>query len=258
MTWSILLPCIAAMLLCPAPSAQETPFRRVLDLLAPGDSSLNRSSVTALIKRLEDRVQCGNVSCEKCLTPDSLFSAVNGSSVSQLDARGFSAVSGGLLNYVADPDHFCKSEDKWPTSVLNMGGRAEEVTLRVMASILPHYMDQNTTERCLNADDILNMTSDPDHVSAEITEAVVSAVLEGSCMTLLPPREYFLNFIYKQNETLDLEELTSLMIQLKLVSEDDHDHDHEEDQDLKSDHEGRRRRRSLEDSESAHVTHWDE
>lgn len=64
MTPSLLWPCLAVLpLLCPA--ALGTPFQKVLDLLAPGDSSLNLTSVTALIKRLEERVQCGNVSCEK-------------------------------------------------------------------------------------------------------------------------------------------------------------------------------------------------
>lgn len=49
------------------------------------------------------------------------------------------------------------------------------------------------------------MTSDPNHVTTEIMEAVLSTVLEGTCVTLLPPREYFLRYIYKQNKTLSLD-----------------------------------------------------
>lgn len=259
MTPSLLWPCLAVLpLLCPA--VLGTPFQRVLDLLAPGDSSLNLTSVTALIERLEERVQCRNVSCEKCLTPEIIFSAANRSSESRLDAQGFSAVSGGLLNYVAEPEHVCHSQGTWVTNVLNMEGQAEEVTLRILASILPHYKAEYKPEFCLNANDILNMTSDPNHVTTEIMEAVLSTVLEGTCVTLLPPREYFLRYIYKQNKTLSLDVLRSLMTMLKLLSQDDHDHehDHDHDHDNENQAESSRRRRSLGDSETAHVTHWDE
>ncbi|KAM5125766.1 LOW QUALITY PROTEIN: zinc transporter ZIP4-like [Mantella aurantiaca] len=319
MTRSLLWPYVAMVMVCPACPALVTPFQRVLNLLAPGDTSLNHSAVTALIKRLEDRVQCANATCEKCLTPEILFLESNGSSELRLDAQGFSVISGGLLNYMADPGYVCASEGKWVSQVLSMEGRAEEVTLRIMASILPHYKAQQEPELCLNAQDILYMTSDPGNVSREIQAAVISVILEGSCMTLLPPRDYFIHYIYQQNKILSLEALTSLMTKLNLVSQDDHDHNHgddhnhdpnhedddnhdhepnheddhnhdhepnhEDDQnhdhepnhedDHNHDHEPNheddhdhdhnhtvanegRRRRSLEESESAHVTHWDE
>ncbi|XP_072266680.1 zinc transporter ZIP4 isoform X2 [Pyxicephalus adspersus] len=212
----------------------------------------------------------------KCLTPEILFSVANVSSESQLDAQGFSAVSGGLLYYIGDPHGFCESEGKWVTSVLNTDRRAEEETLRLLSFILPHYKAQEL-KNCLNANDILNMTSDPNHVSTEIMEAVVSVVLEGTCMTLLPPAKYFLQYIYKQNQTLSVEALTSLMTKINLVSQDDHghedgDHDHEHDDHHDHhdheennhtdhdhhDHDHSRRRRSLDKTVTAPVTHWDE
>ncbi|KAM9290584.1 zinc transporter ZIP4 [Gastrophryne carolinensis] len=130
-----------------------------------------------------------------------------------------------------------------------------------MDSILPHYKAQLQPGPCLNARDLLNMTSDPQKVSRETQAAIVSAILEGACMTLLPPPEYFLQYIYKGNQTLTLDEFTSLMAKLKLVNPDDHNHedDHGHEGDDHSHEEGRsRRRRSLEGGDTSHVPHWDE
>lgn len=65
MSVSSLWSCLALVLLCPAATGQEVPFQKVLNLLSPGQSALNSTAVADLIRRLEDRVQCGKVSCEK-------------------------------------------------------------------------------------------------------------------------------------------------------------------------------------------------
>ncbi|XP_075067585.1 zinc transporter ZIP4 [Mixophyes fleayi] len=259
----VLWSCIALLTLYPAVTLQDTPFQRVLNLLSPGQSSLTESAVSDLIKRLEDRAQCGNVSCEKCLTPKALFAILNQTSESQLNAQGYAALSEGLLNYIYDPPTVCTAinESKWVPSTLAESKQAEDVALHIIARILPKYKAQNQEGPCVNAQDILNMTSDPDHVSTEIQEAILTVVLEGSCMTLLPPPEFFLEYIYNRfgNKNFSLEGLTTLMEALNLVSEDDHEDDHEEDNHADPINQtGNRKRRSLEQTDEVHVDRWNE
>lgn len=266
--------CLALVLLCPAATGQEVPFQKVLNLLSPGQSVLNSTAVADLIRRLEDRVQCGKVSCEKCLTPSILFSSLKNSSDSQLDAGGYTELSGGLLSYIADPSSTCAAikEGNWLKSFLPKNDQeAVEATLHIIATILPNYNPLPTDEvrACATAEDILHMTPDPDHVTPMIEEALLAVVLEGVCLTVLPPPHYFINYIYKSygNNTLNVTGLRNLMKTLKLLNEDDHDHNHDEDHDHEEEHDhdkdhnktngNQRRRRSLSGSD-IHIHHWDQ
>ncbi|XP_073412638.1 zinc transporter ZIP4 isoform X2 [Dendrobates tinctorius] len=266
MSLSSLWPCLALLLLCPFFTMQETPFQRVLDLLSPGQTALNYSSVADLIKRLEDRVHCGNVSCEKCLTPSILFNSLKKSPESQLDAQGFAALSGGLLSYVSDPSSTCGAVKvgNWLKSLLPENYQALETALYIITTILSHYEPNDQIGECVNAEQILNLTSDPHHVTPMIEEALLAVVLEGSCLTILPPPDYFIKYIYKSygKNGLNVTGLTNLMKNLLLLNEDyngddhEHDHDHEEDHNNQTD-ENPRRWRSLGGGD-IHIHHWDQ
>ncbi|XP_066434226.1 zinc transporter ZIP4 [Eleutherodactylus coqui] len=227
--------CLALVVLCPAAITHETPFQKVLNQLSPGQPALNTTAVADLIKHLEDRVQCRNVSCEKCLTTSILFGSLNKSSDSQLDADGYATLSGGLLSYVSNTSSTCAAvkEGNWLKSILPKNDEAVEATLNIIATILPSYKPaKDQVGICMNAKDILNMTSDPDHVTPMIEEALLAVVLEGTCVTVLPPPNYFIDYIYKlYNNSLNVSGLTDLMKTLKLVNEDSHSHDHEDGHD---------------------------
>ncbi|XP_073536237.1 zinc transporter ZIP4 isoform X1 [Phyllobates terribilis] len=260
-----LWPCLALLLLCPFSTAQETPFQRVLNLLSPGQSALNFSSVADLIKRLEDRVHCGNVSCEKCLTPSILFNSLKKSPESQLDAQGFAALSGGLLSYISDPSSTCAAvkAGNWLKSLLPENDQALETTLYITTTILSHYEPNDQIGECVNAEEILNMTSDPDHVTPMIEEALLAVVLEGTCLTTLPPADYFIKYIYKSygENGLNITGLINLMKNLILLNEDyngdDHEHDHDHEDHSNQTDENHRRRRSLSGGD-VHIHHWDQ
>ncbi|KAM4029122.1 zinc transporter ZIP4 [Anomaloglossus baeobatrachus] len=264
MSLSSLWLCLTLVLLGTFSTANETPFQRVLNLLSPGQSALNYSSVADLIKHLEDRVHCGNVSCEKCLTPSILFNSLNKSPESQLDAHGYAALSGGLLSYISDSSSTCKAvkEGNWLKSLLPENDQALETTLHIIATILPHYKPNQVGE-CVNAEEILNMTSDPNHVTPMIEEALLAVVLEGACLTTLPPSNYFIKYIYKSygQSGLNITGLINLMKDLTLLNEDyngDHDHDHDHEEDHMNHIDGnQRRRRSLRESD-VHIHHWDQ
>ncbi|XP_071988185.1 zinc transporter ZIP4 isoform X2 [Engystomops pustulosus] len=214
-----------------------------------------------------------------CLTPSILFNSLEKSPISQLDAQGFGNVSGALLSYISDPSATCSAvkEGKWLRNLLPQDEEALEATLHVIATILPRYVPaKDQIADCFNAEDILNMTSNPNHVTPVIEEAVLALVLEGACMTILPPPYYFINYIYNSyGNNLNVTGLTSLMQTLKLLNEDDHnndeehDHHHDEEHDHHHDEEhdhnvddnnqtdgNLRRRRSVPESD-VHIHHWD-
>lgn len=67
-----LLPVLLAALKLAASQGDESPsvtgqelFRRVVDLLVPGEDILTETAVTSLLSVLENRVQCSEVPCEK-------------------------------------------------------------------------------------------------------------------------------------------------------------------------------------------------
>lgn len=45
--------------------AVEEAYRAVVELVSPGQQQLTAESLRAVFNKLEDRVQCGEVSCEK-------------------------------------------------------------------------------------------------------------------------------------------------------------------------------------------------
>uniref|UniRef100_A0A8C5PKV4 Zinc transporter ZIP4 n=1 Tax=Leptobrachium leishanense TaxID=445787 RepID=A0A8C5PKV4_9ANUR len=282
-----MLPSILLLLLsvCPFVTTQDTVFQRVLALLAPNQTALNYSGVELLIKTLHDRVQCENATtCEKCFTPDKVFGALNLTNDSHLDAKGYVSLAGGLLLYVSDPHDACDAFNngtwKEECSAFLEGAksdRLEETALYLIKSTRANYHIHEPP--CLNAQDIVNMTSKIDVGAPEIAAAVLTVVLENKCLTLLPPSHYFLDYIYQHvangSDNITLEGLTALMTNLSLVSDDDHDHEDEdhddhEDHDHKEDvHEddhttetpsssNRRKRRSIARAEAIHIHHWDE
>ncbi|KAM4608082.1 zinc transporter ZIP4 [Discoglossus pictus] len=231
--------CLLLMLLCPSAGASslDAIFSRVLTLFADGQSSLNETAVSSLIQRLEHRVQCGNETCEKCLHPHHLFETENKSEPS-LDAQRYLTISGPLLYYISDPHKACASLEsgEWETQAQRFLNDSEassigETTLSLLTAILPRYHGHE--KPCLSTQDILNMTSDPQDIPA----AMLTTVIEGNCLKLLPLPEYFLGYIYRQlangSNILSLEGLTVLMTNLSLVSHDHNDEDHDH-----GDHEG--------------------
>ncbi|KAM8967819.1 zinc transporter ZIP4 [Pelodytes ibericus] len=295
MTHTLLL----LVLLIPAITLQDNVFQRVLTLFSLGQTALDQAGVEALIRSLEERVQCGNKTCEKCLTSQIVFEALNLAPGSQLTAQGYVSISDGLLFYVSDPHIACDAmkEGQWKKEAETfLGGaespRAEETTLYLIEAVRSKYSGQ--IQPCFNAQDIVNSTPDPHNGTQEIAAAILTAVLENNCLTLLPPLEYFLGYIYQEatngQENLTLEGLTTIMSKLNLVTQDDHeDHDHgdmdhttdnPEDHDHGDDHEdhdhgemnnttdnpenhdhgdeNHRRRRSLPSADPIHIHHWDE
>ncbi|XP_053571484.1 zinc transporter ZIP4 [Bombina bombina] len=267
-------------------------FARVLTLYAAGQTTLNETAVSSLIRQLEERVQCGNKTCEKCLKTQYLFDVVNKTSEKQMDAHGYLQLSEPLLYYISDPHGACSAYNQGDLMTkahifINETKTTDiqETTLNFLESVAPTY--QGTKKPCINNQHLLNTTSD----IGELPAALLTTVLEGSCLNTLPLPKYFVGYIYRHlangSTILHLEGLIKLMTNLSLVTED-HDHDHEEDTDhdhdegtdheadtdheVETDHEEdhdhenheahnqteHRRKRSLAKANTLHEDHWDQ
>ncbi|OCT75159.1 zinc transporter ZIP4 [Xenopus laevis] len=286
MASSLLL--LLLLVLCPTLTVQgEGVFERVLSLFSPGRSALDGNGVSALIKCLEERVQCHNVPCEKCLTPMDLFNAVNLPSDSLLDEEGYMFVSGGLLFYMSNPHTACSALKlgEWMNQSATflqsqVVPGAVETAVHLMEAIEPMY--QGKEQPCQRGENILNMTSDPDTVTPEIQGAILATVFEGKCLNTLPPSGYFLEYIYSYlgsvGTNLSLDAFSLLMSNLSLIRQDEHgdhededhehgdhehgdhedeDHEHGDDQ-VQSDHNHHQRWHSLSQHNAPRAGHWDE
>ncbi|XP_031760368.1 zinc transporter ZIP4 isoform X1 [Xenopus tropicalis] len=263
-------PLLLLLLLCPVPPLQAGVFQRVLSLFSPpGHSALDGTGLSALIKCLEERVQCESGPCEKCLSPMDLLNAVNLPPGSPLDAEGYMAVSGGLLFYMSDPHTACSAlrQGEWMNQSQTfiksqVAPSALETAEHLIGAVQPLY--RGGEQPCQRGENIINMTSEPDTVTPEIQGALLATVFEGKCLNVLPPPEYFLGYIYNylgsDGTNLSLDALSLLMTNLSLVREEEHgDHDGE-------DHEGHgdaqempdpmAHRRRLAQDNAPHTRHW--
>lgn len=61
----LLVTCWGVLVSVSASPAVEEAYRAVVELVSPGQQQLTADSLRSLFNMLENRVQCGEVSCEK-------------------------------------------------------------------------------------------------------------------------------------------------------------------------------------------------
>ncbi|XP_067871861.1 zinc transporter ZIP4 [Heterodontus francisci] len=269
---SLLLPVVLAALKQAASQGngslfitEQEVFRRVVDLLVPGEDIMSEVAVTSLISILGDRVQCSEVSCEKCFSADDFFELAgkNSSGIKTLTSDDFFRISPGLLLFLSNPQKACKAiqSGHWEEAMLafteslvmkNDASQIPDSTYHQVEEILHkiqrNYLTVAKGQPCINVTQILEesqldsngMTDDDlSHFSA----IVLYHVLQGDCILqhLLPEPEYFLNFIFQtyHNESAnitraDLEDLMDKIglahnkYQNSMVNEHEEDHGHED------------------------------
>ncbi|XP_067824964.1 zinc transporter ZIP4 [Heptranchias perlo] len=256
-------------------SEQEV-FRRVVDLLVPGEDILSETAVTSLISMLGNRVQCSEVSCEKCFSVDDVFELAgkNSSDIKALTSDDFFRISPGLLLFLSDPQKACKviQSGRWEEATLaftdslvmiNDTSQIPDPTHHqvegVLQKIQRNYLTVAKGQSCVDATQILEecelgsdgMTKDDlGHFSA----IVLYHVLHGDCILrhLLPGPEYFLDFIFHRHHNelgnITRTELEDLMDKIGLADdkytvsmvnghEQDHGHELHNEQDQDHRHE---------------------
>lgn len=104
--------------------AVEEAYRAVISVVSPGQQILTGDSLRSLFNTLEKRVQCGEVSCEKCDLADAVHQLLGNHSVHREDETGhnvtvgvseFPAVAAGSILYLASPSRTCAAviQGRW-------------------------------------------------------------------------------------------------------------------------------------------------
>ncbi|XP_050992997.1 zinc transporter ZIP4 [Labeo rohita] len=260
-TRGVLLLCFACLGVFTGASGDKSDiYRKVVDLLAPGEEYLTEDALLSLFKRLENRVQCSGVSCEKCLSVDHLSQLLGNYSSSQgLQMEDFFTVAPGFCLFLSAPLETCSAvhEGRWAEETDHFiemlyghdhghnsttehpphGDITENEGLENMFHEMEKYYQPDTHEPCLTMKDILEESSHQhgDHTHTELDSVmgnVLYHALRGDCMKAynLPEQQYFLDYIFSHfgSDNLTLHDFEGLLNALSLGGgEHDHDHEHE-------------------------------
>ncbi|KAJ0055102.1 hypothetical protein NL108_009037, partial [Boleophthalmus pectinirostris] len=267
--------------------ALEQVYREVVSAVAPGEQQLSQAAVRAVFNTLENRVQCGEVSCEKVRPADAIDQLISsyqedntGYSLS-LSVPDFSFVAGGGVLYLKSPGPVCSAikQGTWKEETEHFLHEIDVHTVEILLQSLHYRPVEGQVQHdyglfdpasCVGAGDLVD-----GHEDGEV-EVVLGRVLlhalKGNCFmrTTLPDESFFINNIMERlgSDNFTVEELKVLMRSLQLGpdSEDDHDHDHDHDHALtidgqedhdQSDH--RRKRTALQQTRATETNNtWNE
>ncbi|KAM4539920.1 zinc transporter ZIP4 [Odontesthes bonariensis] len=110
-----------------ASPAVEEAYRAVVSVVSPGQQHLTGESLRSLFNTLQNRVQCGEVPCEKCDLAGAVHQLVGNHSIHGQEETGesgdnvtvgvslFPALAAGSVLYLSSPDQVCATigRGKW-------------------------------------------------------------------------------------------------------------------------------------------------
>ncbi|KAI1901589.1 hypothetical protein AGOR_G00035960 [Albula goreensis] len=227
-------------------------YTNVVDMVSPGDEYLSENAVRTFFSMLEKRVQCPDVSCEKCISVGDVEQLINGYvPANGLHMEEFFKVAAGWCFYLSAPLEACMAvkDKKWDRETEQFiqsitardipgdGFSAETTSMdRLLHRLEKHYRPTEHDQHCLEATDIqmeTNVSVDdmaPGNIDS-VLGSIVYHVLHGDCFAAhaLPEEDYFLDYIFHGfgHDNMTEHDLEALMKTLKLGGSDhEHDHDH--------------------------------
>ncbi|XP_029023786.1 zinc transporter ZIP4-like isoform X2 [Betta splendens] len=230
-------------------AAQEA----VGSIASPGQHPLAGASVRSLFNTLEQRVQCGAVSCEKCNLTGAVHQLIDvqdqdGGNIS-ISAPTFPSFAAGCLLYLSSPELVCSAigRGRWGAearqlldSITRQDHRHMDVDgLEVLLQELDRHYEPALNESCVTASDIMTEVSAPGERTPDAGAALGSVLyraLRGDCFVSrpLPDESFFLDDIMARlgSENFTVEELRTFMRTLNIGpdSEENHDHEHQSDE----------------------------
>ncbi|XP_023667739.1 zinc transporter ZIP4 isoform X2 [Paramormyrops kingsleyae] len=213
----VLLLCLSLNSHCCAHATKRNIYMKVLELVAPGEDQLHEKAFRSLLSMLEKRVQCPDVSCEKCISVQDVSQLTGGSpTAGGLSMEDFFKVAPGLCLYLSNPRETCGAvkDKRWQreTDQFIQSTAAQDVQGddfingttgldRVLHGIERHLRKMDGDQHCLTGRDILkanNLAIGHAHEMDAIFGAILYHVLLGDCVTahLLPKPDYFLDFLF--------------------------------------------------------------
>ncbi|XP_047461458.1 zinc transporter ZIP4-like [Mugil cephalus] len=256
--------------------ALEEVYGDVVSVLSPGQHHLTGESLRSLFNTLEKRVQCAEVSCEKCDLAGSVHQLIGNSSIHRkpeakhsteditVDVSQFTSLAAGCVLYLSAPGLVCNatSQGKWKAEaehfLHNLVHRdhhqphhdhdhmhTDVEALEALLQELRHHYEPSHHEMCVTASDIMRAVhGDHTQIVGAVLGRVLYHALLGDCFRVLPEESFFLDFIMGRltaSNYFTVEDLETLMRSLNIGHEhvEDHtDHDHRSQRRWKSsDHE---------------------
>ncbi|XP_036410920.1 zinc transporter ZIP4, partial [Megalops cyprinoides] len=216
---SVKIVLLVCLLLSHALSSKRNIYWKVVDMLSPGDEYLSENAVRSFFSILEKRVQCPDVSCEKCISVEDVGQLVGGVfPASGLHMEGFFEVAAGWCFYLSSPREACAAirDNQWQrgTHQFVQDLMGEDVhgdgfspttgTLdRLLHQMEEYYQPTQHNEHCLTGSDIaeesnVSVSDAAPHSIGAVFGAIVYHALQGDCMAAqaLPEEDYFLDFIF--------------------------------------------------------------
>ncbi|XP_044028664.1 zinc transporter ZIP4-like [Siniperca chuatsi] len=272
--------------------AVEEAYGAVVGVVSPGQQHLTGDSLRSLFNTLEKRVQCGEVSCEKCDLTDAVHQLISNHSIHlknvTISVSQFTALAAGCVLYLSSPGLVCTatSQGRWgeeaehflhkithEESEQHQDHEHEHIDvhgLKVLLQELHDHYEPADSESCVTASDIMTEinASSPDQrqeVGAVLGRIMFHA-LQGHCFISqsLPEESFFLDYIVDRlgSENFTVRDLEALMRSLNLGPDlEDHEIEHHEDEHADHDHRGLRwRKRSSHEHHEGHEgnTTWDQ
>ncbi|XP_064874073.1 zinc transporter ZIP4-like [Oncorhynchus nerka] len=255
----VILLCLSLNLFSYAWGSPVDVYGKVVELVSPGEEYLDEMSVHSFFKLLEKRVQCPGVSCEKCLSVQSVDQLVGNftSAGGLLHKEGFFRVAAGCCLYLSSPSEACSAvrAGRWGDEMDNFiheitgydhgdghGDTESSGIETLLHNLKKHYKpDQQYDQQCHTGQDILEEMNDGvPHNMDVMFGYIVYHALQGDCMTAraLPEEDYFLDFIFNSfgSDNITIHELEGLMKSLQLGGIHEEDHDHRDQEGHNDDH----------------------
>ncbi|CAI5690894.1 unnamed protein product [Oreochromis niloticus] len=217
--------------------AVEEAYGAVVSIVSPGQQYLTGESLHSLFNTLENRVQCGEVPCEKCDLADAVHQLISNPAVQNeeetrrsrvnvaVTVSQFTALASGCVLYLSSPGLVCTAikTGTWGEETENFLHKFthndphehnseanhdhEHIDVHglegVIQELQSHY-EPTESENCISADDIMAQVNASSGDQKQEVGAVLGYVLyhalQGHCFTdqSLPDESFFVNYIMEQ------------------------------------------------------------
>ncbi|XP_034748779.1 zinc transporter ZIP4 [Etheostoma cragini] len=262
--------------------AVEEAYAAVLSVVSPGQQYLTGEFLGSVFNTLEKRVQCGEVSCEKCDLTDGVNQLIRNHSTHGEDENGkgrkhatisvsqFTALAAGCVLYLSTPGLVCTAvrQGRWGEEAEHFLHKITQEQqqnhdhdhehihidgLKVLLKRLHDHYKPSEIESCVTTSDIMAEVSASSAEQRQEVGAVLGRVLyhalQGHCFIShsLPEESFFLDFIIDRlgSENFTVGDLEDVMRSLNLGPDHKHENQHQ-DEHSDHDHSGfRRRKRSM-------------
>ncbi|KAM7384380.1 hypothetical protein PAMA_011639 [Pampus argenteus] len=257
-----------------SPGEQEA-YGAVVSFVSPGQQHLTGEALRSLFNTLEKRVQCGEVSCEKCNLQDAVHQLISNHSIhgeddtrkdsenSTISVSEFTAIAAGCILYIASPGLVCTAvrQGRWGEETerflhkITHEHREESEPhqdpdhisihgLNTLLQGLHNHYEPVDYESCVTASDIVTEVGAHSAVQrqplGEVMGHVLYQVLKGHCFISqsLPEESFFLDYIMDHlgSDNFTVGDLEALMRSLNLGPNLEEDHGHDHHEDEHADH----------------------